>query len=361
MYLDPTTEAPGKPQRDHEGRRRWIRETWDWILNNRNGQATPMPTWARHYALSRFTVSSPALGGWFQGYNAQQPPEKQIRPGSFGLIAHPDPAFYNPDAEPGKRRSPRLPTAPYERKPERWPKLQWYDRTTGQPLDVITAQARDQPERFAHALTSGAVVIDTLANVLGRYTRRPEHKSRAPDGQPAGSDTRGQLLRRHVSAGPTATLLTGKEGNKLIERLTGEVTDPATYRNDYGTRGDPWDELILPVLKYMGAASLIAYGIPSATAYRLLSQPRRPRSATRHQMQAIAVSFAREQLTEWDLAPSSGDLKTLATYQTDRERRRETTRRCLWCGQPMPPGARADARYHSNACRQAARRARLDA
>ena len=56
---------------------------------------------------------------------------------------------------------------------------------TEQPENRSTSsppKPRDQPERFAHALTSGAVVIDTLANVLGRYTRRPEHKSLAPDG-----------------------------------------------------------------------------------------------------------------------------------------------------------------------------------
>ena len=361
MYLDPTTEAPREPQRDQEGRRRWIRETWDWILTNRTGQAAPMPTWARHYTLSRFTVSTPALGGWFDGYNAQQPPEKRIRPGSFGLIAHPDPAFYNPGAEPEERRkSPGLPTAPYERKAERWPKLKWYDRTTGQPLDVITAQARDEPERFAHAVTSGAVVIDTLANVLGRYTRRPEHKSRAPDGGAAASTTTGLLQRRPITARPATTLLTGKEGNKLSERLTGEVTDKGEYRNDYGTRSDPWYQLILPVLKDMGAASLIALGIPSASAYRALSEPRRPRRANRERLQSAAVAFASERLTECELAVASRAPEVLAAYLGERERRGESARRCVWCGEPMPPGTRADARYHSNACRQAARRARLN-
>jgi len=253
---------------------------------------------------------------------------------------------------------PALPAAPFEREAERWPQLEWYDQATGKPLEVITAEARDQPERFAHALTSGAVVIDTLTNVLGRYTRRPEHKSRAPDGGVAASTTTGLLQRRPIHASPATTLLTGKEGTKLIERLTGEVTDKGEYRNDYGSRGDPWDQLILPVLKDMGAANLIAHGIPSATAYRALSEPRRPRPATRSRLQAAAATFATERLTERDLATPSGDLETLATHQTERERRGETTRRCLWCGQPMPRGARADARYHTDAWRQAAGRAR---
>jgi hypothetical protein len=362
MYLDPTIKAPGKPQRDEQGRRLWIRDTWDWVLSGLDRPATPMPSWAQRYALSQFTVSSPSLANWFKGYNARQPREQQIRSGSFGLIAHPDPAFHTSAAEPGARRKPPgLPTAPYERDPECWPELPWYDRATGKPLNVTTAQARDDPERFAHALTSGVVVIDTLVNILGRYTRRPEHKSLAPDGRAASATTSGLLLRRPVRAGPATTLLTGKEGNKIIERLTGQITAPGEYRNDHGTRSDPWKELILLALTDMGAARLIAHGVSSATAYRTLNEPRRPRSATRNRLQAAAVAFANERLAEWELAAPSSPLEVLATYLAERERRGENTRRCAWCGEPMPPGARADSQYHNDACRQAARRARLTA
>ncbi len=360
MYLDPTIRFPGEPHRDEEGRRLWIRDAWDWVLSGLGGQVSPMPSWVQRYALSQFTVSSPALADWFRGYDARQPREQQIRPGSFGLIAHPDPAFETSAAEPGARRKPPgLPAAPYERKPEHWAKLQWYDRATGSPLNIITAQARDEPESFAHALTSGAVIVDTLANVLGRYTRRPERKSLAPDGGAAGSTTSGLLLRRPITSTPATTLLTGKEGNKLIERLTGEVTDRGEYRNDYGMRGDPWQEVILPVLIDMGATRIVAHGIPTATAYRALSEPRRPRRANRERLQATAVAFASERLSEWELAVPAHPPEVLTAYLVERERRGESTRRCVWCGEPMPPGMRADARYHNDACRQAAQRARL--
>jgi hypothetical protein len=36
-----------------------------------------------------------------------------------------------------------------------------------------------------------------------------------------------------------------------------------------------------------------------------------------------------------------------------------TERRCEWCGAPLDPWRRKDARYHSPACRKAATRARL--
>ena len=126
MYLDPTITTPGKPHRDKAGRRVWIREAWDWVLAGVNGQPAAMPTWSPQYALSRFTVSSPDLANWFKGSNALRPRQEQIRPGSFGLIAHPDPAFYTSAAEPGERRKPAgLPAAPFERKPERWTRVPW--------------------------------------------------------------------------------------------------------------------------------------------------------------------------------------------------------------------------------------------
>ena len=78
-----------------------------------------------------------------------------------------------------------------------------------------------------------------MGRVLGRYVRRPEHKSLAPDGSAASPDTRGLLRRRPVRARPTGTMLIGKEANQLLERETGEVTGTVEYRNEYGMRADP--------------------------------------------------------------------------------------------------------------------------
>jgi hypothetical protein len=111
----------------------------------------------------------------------------------------------------------------------------------------------------------------------------------------------------------------------------------------------------------MGAASLIALGIPSTTAYRVLSEPRRPRPATRNRLQTVAAAFARECLAARSLTLPRAHLQAIAAYVGEREHRGKCRRRCLWRGQPMPPSARADARYLSDACRQAARRARRGA
>ena len=49
---------------------------------------------------------------------------------------------------------------------------------------------------------------------------------------------------RPVQSTPALQSLAGKEGNKLLERLSGEVTDPADYRADYGARDDSWSIVV---------------------------------------------------------------------------------------------------------------------
>jgi hypothetical protein len=63
-----------------------------------------------------------------------------------------------------------------------------------------------------------------MGRVLGRYIRRPEHTSLAPDGGPAGPDTVGLPRRRPVHGHPDSTMLIGKEGNQLVEQA--RVTPP---------------------------------------------------------------------------------------------------------------------------------------
>jgi hypothetical protein len=351
LYLDPLPLMDRKPQLDDQSRRVWIRQAWDWILARAHGLDVAQPDWAERYALTRFTVSSPTLAAWFKGYDDSQPREERIRPGSFGLIAHPNTAIHG-------TTPPAQPAATYTRHPDRWPSLPWYDRTTGTPTHLMTlAAAKREPERLAQSITDGAIVIDTLATVLGRYTRRPEHKSLATHGTPASHNTTGLLQRRPVTATPATTLLTGKEGNKLTERLTGETTDVAEYRNDYGTRADQWFELVLPTLKDAGAAALIAHGIPRSTAFATLGEPTRPREHYDRYVEA-AYDHAAAALDRWGIPGYRDPLARLAQYLRQRDSRRENVRRCEWCGKPIPAGARADARYHSGSCRQSASRAR---
>jgi hypothetical protein len=359
LYLDPTAEDPDRPERDEDERRIWMRDAWEWILRTSDGENVQQPHWADRYALTRFTVSSPTLADWFTGYNDNRPRDEWIRPGSFGLIAHAEAAARG-ETNTMPKPEQALPTAPYDRTAANWPRLTWYDRRDGRPIRVITAQQRSSPDAFADALQRGDTVIQTLSQVLGRYSRRPEHKSLAPDGTAVGSETRGLLARRPFSSSPAITELTGKEGNKLTERLSGEITDFGAHSNYYGNRTDPWAELYMPILKELGAARIIEEtSMSSSAVYGVLNATvDEPHAANRVRYQRVALAHARKRLAQWDIPPPDAPASVAALYVRERHQRGEDVRRCQWCGQPLPPQARSDARYDSDTCRKTAARAR---
>ena len=346
LYLDPTSKDPDRPQRDDKGRRLWVAQAWQWILADARGEQPPLPEWSDRYALTRFTISSPRLEDWFKGYNNNRPRSERIRPGSFGLIAHPT------------ALSPRgpLPAATYETNPDRWSQLDWYDRRTGEPIHVTTYEASDDPEQRAYALQRGDAQIQRLQDALATYRRRTEHKSLDPNGSPAAPSSRGLLQRRPIHSSPAETELTGKEGSKLVERASGEVSEPAEYRNTYGTRGDTWS-VALEILREIGVWTIIQRsGFARSAVYDVLNGAI-PRQEHGRIYTELAAGHARERLISWDLQPSQSAPQTIIRYCQERDERGENIRRCEWCGEPIPPNRRADARFHSDSCRQAAGRA----
>lgn len=278
---------------DAEPRDRWIREAWGWIITD--GNRDTLPDWANTPALTRFSLSSPTISPWFEGYNQRQPRDRQVRPAGFGLIAHPD--ALTPDRGDGP---PRL-AAPYDPNPDQWLDLPWYDRNTGKRVEITTLQPGDPG--YLAAIQRGAVRVRTIGDVVGEFRKRPEHKSLAPHGAPAGSDTRGLLQRRPIESAPVLTDLTGKEGNQLEERAVGLATNPDAYRSAYGNRGDRWTELVLPVLREIGVEDLMRLtGKSRSTVYNVLSGSWEPkyggpasvyRSAAMEEVRSWLVDLAR--------------------------------------------------------------------
>lgn len=146
---------------------------------------------------SRGSRSSPKLQAWFSGFDDSVPADQRIRPGAFGLIGHPLGLITG--------TSQTRPARSYEPDPARWDQGPWYDRRTGAEIAVTALSAAEDPERFSCALASGAVRLQTLADVLARYRLHPEHKSLAPNGTWADEETRGLLQRRPVSSAPVLT------------------------------------------------------------------------------------------------------------------------------------------------------------
>lgn len=337
LYLSPLIDDRGRPLRDKTKKKKpriWVGDAWRWVLRDALGDDPADLPWAGLPAVTRFTISSPAIVGWFGGRDRELPPNERMRPGGFGLLAHP--------AE--EDVSGRMPAGPYETNPERWETQDWYDRRSHRQVQITTTDPVSAPERFATELAAGALRVRTLGEVLATYDQRPEHKSLAPDGAPAGSATVGLLPRRPVHSSPARTHLAGKEGNKLLERLTGVVADPADYRTDYGVRADPWSELVLPVLREMGAA--VATQRTDRTwrrsIERIINDGHRPRSTEREQVLTI--------IAKAELAARAGDSRASASVEA---------RFCrCGCGQQLQS---VRAKWFSDAHRKAAGRSRESA
>jgi hypothetical protein len=102
------------------------------------------------------------------------------------------------------------------------------------------------------------------------------------------------------------TTLIGKEGNKLLERVTGELTDVEDYRNTYPpTADDRWHSLVLPVLQlirdFHGNAKYIAAAVDvtDRQVRNWLNRGDVPHAGASHhlkQAKRVAVDWATEQL-----------------------------------------------------------------
>jgi len=314
LYMDPTDDQ----RRIGEQRRRaWMQHAWQWILDTALSHAvSPLPDWAERYALTQFTVSTPNHTGWFQAPNTGGYVAGKPRPFAFGLLGHVDP-FATHWVDPH-------PAAPYDREPARWGQLPWYDRRTSEQLRTMSAdRLGDDPQALVNALTSGAAVLRTVANVIRLHGERPERKSRGPDGEPTSRQTVGLLRRRPVHSAQLLTTLIGKEGNQLLERATSEVSDPADYRTTYA-RADTglWRGLTLPVLHDIHDELGTAYiaervGVSARQVRNWLNGADEPHSGAcgnRQRAEQVAADWASEQIHAAGKAVPSHPAAVLYAY-----------------------------------------------
>jgi len=159
-----------------------------------------------------------------------------------------------------------------------------------------------------------------IGDAVTRYLSRPEHKSLTPAGAWAEEDTQGQAVRRPItSVWPLITLITlitliGKEGHRLLERATGEITGPDQYRNNYGDRaGRRWFDLVLPVLTelrdLLGTEKLSHdLGVSEGTIRNWINSNEMPHAGAtqnRQRVERYATDWVRRQLEREGLRPLS--------------------------------------------------------
>jgi hypothetical protein len=84
--------------------------------------------------------------------------------------------------------------APYERDAECWAALPWFNKYTGDPVQVTTDAAA--PPHVAR--------LKTMGDVAREYVVHPEPKAPDAVGLPCGLATRGLMQRWHVCPGVIA-------------------------------------------------------------------------------------------------------------------------------------------------------------
>ncbi len=249
----------------------WIDQAWTYLRDPSNE-----PAWLDLPALSKVTVSSADMLGWFAPINCGLDYPDQIKPANFLFLAHPD----RLDLSDG------LPVAPFETDPDQWLQLPWIDRNSGQPIRVTTAP-------IDGGLRESTVRIQSFRDVLARYLAHPEAKALGSDRRPVRPDTVGVLRRRPVHA-ITPAVCIGKEATDLEDHAIGlnrSEQQATTYQH---SGADLYAGLVVPTLRTMSTVDVAnGAGVPLHTVQRALAGRNIPRADARQRLTNYAVEHAR--------------------------------------------------------------------
>jgi hypothetical protein len=244
-----------------------IRAAWEVLVRRALGLPIAPPAWLDRPAIGRLTVSSPELLRPFESLNRGKPYAEHIKPGNFLLTAHLAALGAPSGADPARFQL----IAPWESDPRKWQRLRWVDRYSAHSYAISTSGATGGP---------GIARVRTYGDILQDYATHPESKSAAPDGQPCGRLTVGELRRRIVEVG--RIVYVGKESNRIEEIDAGVLHDEAEYLNVYqDPRRDPWITEVRPALQRISTGELQrSLKIGRSTAKRWKAGQARPRGKT---------------------------------------------------------------------------------
>jgi hypothetical protein len=181
----------------------------------------------------------------------------------------------------------------------------------GEPVRLIAPAGNELDNTQWVEVPTGRPVADdevTIANYgeeLVRLVLHPESKMLGPGGQPCRYTTKGLLTPRPVLV--RAVHLVGKEGNRIDEVATGEVTDPDEVLIDYGS--DEWEAVVLPILRgatVTEVAKRAGMDRAGLSDYLRVRSPRVPSEHTRTRLTAVAVELVSEGLVRVCRFPGCG-------------------------------------------------------
>ena len=261
---------------DDRTERRWIAELWRSMALEAEGRPTAGPSFGHRPAVSRTTVSAPALLRPFEAYNRARPWTDRVRPFNFVLSATVARLGHPPGADPARFHL----VARYERDPDRWLRMRWVDRDGLRSYAVATGP------------TGGDTVrLKSIDDVLAEYATHPERKSLGPAGRVVDRRTVGLLRRRPVTAASITYI--GKEANELEEVALGLVHELDEVVTDYGRDEEPWTADVVPAIRLIPTAALAGPHASLRTVQRAVAGSARPQARAAEAIAAAAENHAR--------------------------------------------------------------------
>ena len=233
----------------------------------------------KRVAVSRTTVSSPAVRKPLRTLNDGKAYAKQIKPFNFILSCHIRKLGYPIGINPGNFHL----IAPFEPDARQWEAMPWIDQYSKEGKKYrITASGPHGSRHLARVTNYGDVLRD--------YEFHPEAKCADASGAPCGKQSLGMLSRRRIVIDDFDYI--GKESNKIEEVEDGGVPAEAGVYTTYpDARRDHWTKTILPILRKIRLSDLEARsGLDRRTLQRIRFG-RVPHARNRRLLTAIALIY----------------------------------------------------------------------
>lgn len=213
-------------------------------------------------AVTRLTISSPAVLLPFSALNRGKAYPSQIKPFNFILSCHVRALGHPAGVDPERFHL----IAPYESHARKWSRMTWTDRYSAKPYGITAIGAHG---------ASGVARVKTYGDVIREYEYHAESKCADWKGEPCSRQTIGLLSRRHVRVNGLQYI--GKEANRLEDVEASAVQSASDAYTEYrDDRRDEWATKVLPALKTMPLRELQCKSGMSRAALQAIRAGRRP-------------------------------------------------------------------------------------